>query len=77
MNYYVLLSFFIFASLVVNTGIAFMMDSLLDLALGNKYKQKYRRYLLIPGIPFIVLFTGVPVALFAFVRMVVLEFFQD
>jgi hypothetical protein len=54
-----------------------MIDGLLDLALDRSYKQKYRRFLLIPGVPLVTLFVGIPIALFAFVRMVVLEFFQD
>jgi hypothetical protein len=70
---YVLIAFYIFATIVVNTGVALMIDSLLDLALRTSYKQKYRRYLLIPGIPLIVLFIGIPVALFIFVKMVVLD----
>jgi hypothetical protein len=74
---YVLIIFYIFAAIIINTGIAFMIDGLLDLALDRSYKQKYRRFLLIPGVPLITLFVGIPIALFAFVRMVVLEFFQD
>jgi hypothetical protein len=74
---YVLIIFYIFAAIIINTGIAFMIDGLLDLALDRSYKQKYRRYLLIPGIPFIALFVGIPIALFLFVRMITLDFFQD
>ena len=74
---YMLIAFYIFALIVINTGMAFMIDGLLDLAFLDKYKQKYRRYLLIPGIPLVVLFISIPVALFVFVRMVVLEFTQD
>jgi hypothetical protein len=74
---YVLIIFYIFAAIIINTGIAFMIDGLLDLALDRSYKQKYRRFLLIPGVPLVTLFVGIPIALFAFVRMVVLEFFQD
>jgi hypothetical protein len=74
---YVLIIFYIFAAIIINTGIAFMIDGLLDLALDRSYKQKYRRFLLIPGVPLVTLFVGIPIALFSFVRMVVLEFFQD
>ena len=74
---YILIALYIFAAIVINTGIAFMIDGLLDLAFQNKYKQKYRRYLLIPGIPLVVLFIGIPVALFVFVKMIVLDFTKD
>lgn len=73
----VLIIFYIFATIILNIGLAFMVDGLLDLALDTKYKQKYRRYLLIPGMPVIILFIGLPVALFVFVRIVVLDFTQD
>jgi hypothetical protein len=74
---HMLIAFYIFALIIFNTGIALLVDGLLDLALHTKYKQKYRRYLLIPGMPIVVLFIGLPVALFIFVRIVVLDFTQD
>jgi hypothetical protein len=74
---YVLIAFYIFAILVFNTGTAVLIDGILELAFRDKYKQKYRRYLLIPGVPFIALFVGIPIALFLFVRMITLDFFQD
>ena len=74
---YVLIAFYIFAAFVINTGVAVMIDGILELAFRDKYKQKYRRYLLIPGVPFIALFAGIPIALFLFVRIITLDFFQD
>jgi hypothetical protein len=74
---YVLIAFYIFTAFVINTGGAVLIDGILDLAFRNKYKQKYRRYLLIPGAPVIILFIGIPIALLLFVRMIVLDFFQD
>ena len=36
-----LIAFYIFALIIFNTGIALLVDGLLDLALDTKYKQKY------------------------------------
>jgi hypothetical protein len=74
---YMLIAFFIFVLILMNVAVALMIDSLLDMSLGRLYERKYRRYLLIPGIPFIVLFLFIPVALFKFMRFVVLDFFED
>jgi hypothetical protein len=74
---YALIAFYIFAFLVMNVAATLMIDALLDMSLGSSYKRKYRRYLLIPGIQFIVLFLFIPVALFKFMQFVVLDFFKD
>jgi hypothetical protein len=72
-----LIAFYIFVLILMNVAVALMIDSLLDMSLGSLYKRKYRRYLLIPGIPFIVLFLYIPVSLFKFMQFVVLDFFED
>ena len=72
-----LIAFYIFAFMVINIAATLMIDSLLDMSLGSLYKRKYRRYLLIPGIQFIILFLFIPVALFKFIQFVVLDFFED
>ena len=72
-----LIAFFIFVIILMNVATALMIDSLLEMSLGRSYKRKYRRYLLIPGIPFIVLILFIPVALFKFMQFVVLDFFED
>jgi hypothetical protein len=74
---YMLIAFYIFVLIIVNIAVALMIDSLLEMSLGRSYKRKYRRYLLIPGIPFIVLILFIPVALFKFMQFVVLDFFED
>jgi hypothetical protein len=74
---YMLIAFYIFAFMVINIAATLMIDSLLDMSLGSLYKRKYRRYLLIPGIQFIILFLFIPVALFKFIQFVVLDFFED
>jgi hypothetical protein len=72
-----LIAFYIFVLIVMNVAVALMVDSLLEMSLGRSYERKYRRYLLIPGIPFVVLFLFIPVALFKFMKFVVLDFFED
>ena len=72
-----LIAFYVFVLILMNVAVALMIDSLLDMSLGSLYKRKYRRYLLIPGIPFIVLFLYIPVSLFKFMQFVVLDFFED
>ena len=74
---YMLIAFYVFVLILMNVAVALMIDSLLDMSLGSLYKRKYRRYLLIPGIPFIVLFLYIPVSLFKFMQFVVLDFFED
>jgi len=74
---YMLIAFYIFVFIIVNIAVALMIDSLLEMSLNYSYKRKYRRYLLIPGIPFIILFLFIPVALFKFMQFVVLDFFKD
>ena len=74
---YMLIAFFIFVIILMNVATALMIDSLLEMSLGHSYKRKYRRYLLIPGMPFIVLILFIPVALFKFMQFVVLDFFED
>jgi len=74
---HMLIAFFIFAFLVMNVAATLMIDALLDMSLGSSYKRKYRRYLLIPGIPFVALLLFIPVVLFKFMQFVVLDFFKD
>ena len=72
-----LIAFYIFVITLMNVAVALMIDSLLDMSLGRSYERKYRRYLLIPGMPLIVLFLFILIALFKFMQFVVLDFFKD
>ena len=78
MFYYLMLAFFIFIALMVHVIIAHITHSLLEEVDSNGwYKSKYKKYLLIPGLPELVLVVLMVILCGVFTYAYIVNLFED
>ena len=78
MFYYLMLTFFIFVALMVHVILAHITHALLeDIDSNGWYKPKYKKYLLIPGLPEVTLAVLMIVICGVFTYAYIVNLFED
>ena len=78
MFYYLMIAFLIFVALMAHVILAHITHALLeDVDSNGWYKSKYKKYLLIPGLPEVVLAVLMIIICGAFTYAYIISLFED